>query len=192
MAVQETERWLEEFPDLVRRALDRDESAWRTLVDRLSGVVWKVLNTYEMSATDREEAFASTFFRLYEKLAAIHEPRALPKWVATTARNEANAMYRSRKRTVPTEELPLREIIPGDHDRSMLDDELLRAVLIAFAKLPPKAQALLRLVTAVPALSYDEIGDLLGIPHGSIGPMRQRYLDRLRSLLHPYLCGGMT
>jgi DNA-directed RNA polymerase specialized sigma24 family protein len=31
-----------------------------------------------------------------------------------------------------------------------------------------------------PALEYSEISRALGIPHGSIGPTRQRGLDRLR------------
>lgn len=182
--------WIEELPGLIERALSGDEQAWRNLVDRFSGLVWKVLSTYDLSASDREEAFASTFYRLFEKLSSLREPRALPKWLATTARNEANAVCRTRRRLVPTDVLPLREVLPGDHDRALLDDELLGAVMAAFATLPPPAQALLRLLTAVPALSYEEIASLLDIPVGSIGPTRQRYLQRLRGALIPYLNGG--
>jgi RNA polymerase sigma factor (sigma-70 family) len=182
--------WTDELPGLIEQALGGHEPSWRDLVDRFSGLVWKVLNTYDLSSTDREEAFASTFYRLFEKLSTLREPRALPKWLATTARNEANAVSRSRRRLVPTDQLPLREVLPGDHDRALLDDELLGAVMAAFATLPPAAQALLRLLTAVPPLSYEEIGVLLDVPVGSIGPTRQRYLRRLRSALAPYLEGG--
>ena len=42
--------------DLVARALDHDQSAWRDLVDRLKGVSWKVLYGYEMSDEDRKDA----------------------------------------------------------------------------------------------------------------------------------------
>jgi RNA polymerase sigma factor (sigma-70 family) len=182
--------WTDELPALIERALAGDEPSWRHIVDRFSGLVWKVLHTYDLSASDREEAFASTFYRLFEKLETLREPRALPKWLATTARNEANALSRTRRRLVPTDELPLREVLPGDHDRALLDDELLGAVMAAFATLPPAGQALLRLLTAVPPLSYDEIASLLGVPVGSIGPTRQRYLQRLRAALAPYLEGG--
>ena len=182
--------WTDELPGLIERALAGDEASWRELVDRFSGLVWRVLHTYDLSATDREEAFASTFYRLFEKLSSLREPRALPKWLATTARNEANAVSRSRRRLVPTDQLPLREVLPGDHDRALLDDELLGAVMAAFATLPPAAQALLRLLTAVPPLSYEEIATLLDVPVGSIGPTRQRHLQRLRSALTPYLEGG--
>ena len=185
-----TAAWIEELPGLIERALGGDDQAWRNLVDRFSGLVWKVLSTYDLSASDREEAFASTFYRLFEKLSSLREPRALPKWLATTARNEANAVCRTRRRLVPTDVLPLREVLPGDHDRDMLDDELLVAVMAAFATLPPPAQAMLRLLTAVPPLSYEEIASLLDVPVGSIGPTRQRHLQRLRTALIPYLNGG--
>ena len=68
--------------------------------------MWKVLHTYDLSASDREEAFASTFYRLFEKLSTLREPRALPKWLATTARNEANAVSRTRRRLVPDRPAP--------------------------------------------------------------------------------------
>ncbi len=184
--------WTEELPGLIDRALAGDEQSWRELVDRFSGLVWKVLNTYGLSASDREEAFASTFYRLFEKLSTLREPRALPKWLATTARNEANAVCRTRRRLMPTDELPLREVLPGDHDRALLDDELMAAVMAAFATLPPAGQALLRLLTTVPPLSYQEIAALVGVPVGSIGPTRQRYLQRLRVALVPYLEGGRS
>ena len=38
-------------------------------------------------------------------------------------------------------------------------------------------------------LSYEEISGLIGMPVGSIGPTRQRYLQRLRAALGPYLEG---
>jgi RNA polymerase sigma factor (sigma-70 family) len=182
--------WTDELPGLIERALAGDESSWRQLVDRFSGLVWKVLHTYDLSPNDREDAFASTFYRLFEKLSTLRQPRALPKWLATTARNEANAVSRTRRRHVPTDQLPLCEVLPGDHDRALLDDELLVAVMAAFATLPPAGQALLRLLTAVPPLSYEEIAALLEVPVGSIGPTRQRYIKRLRAALAPYVEGG--
>jgi RNA polymerase sigma factor (sigma-70 family) len=181
--------WTDELPGLIERALAGDESSWRQLVDRFSGLVWKVLHTYDLSTSDREEAFASTFYRLFEKLSTVRDPCALPKWLATTARNEAHAVCRTRRRLVPTDQLPL-EVLPGDHDRALLDDELLVAVMAAFATLPPAGQALLRLLTAVPPLSYEEIAALIDVPIGSIGPTRQRYLERLRAALAPYVEGG--
>lgn len=189
-ADRDYQRWTDEYEDLVRRALDRDESAWRVLVDRLSGVVWKVVNSYDLEPADRDEVFASTFFRAFQSLHTVKEPKTLPGWIATVARNEAYALAKARRRVVPMEELPFREVMSGELDSSLLDSELLRAVMAAFQKLPAKAQALLRLLTCVPPLSYDEISRTLGMPKGSIGPTARRHLDVLRAALRPYTLGS--
>lgn len=175
-----------DWGELVQQALAGNERAWRILVDRLSGVVWKVLNSFALEEADRDDAFASTFFRLYSRLSTIEQPDRLPGWVATTARNEARALWRARQRTVPVAELPLRELRFDAIDEGLLDDELIRAALAAFKTLPPKAQTLLRLLTAVPPLSYKEIAEILGIPRGSIGPTAGRNLSQLRRLLSAY------
>ncbi|MEO6156312.1 MAG: sigma-70 family RNA polymerase sigma factor [Ilumatobacteraceae bacterium] len=166
--------------ELVDRALLRDSQAWRALVDRLKGVAWKVLYGYDLSEEDRKDAFASTFFRLYERLATIREPEKLPGWVATTARNEAHSIFRKRRRTVPMEEMELRDAPVVDHSERLIADELSAALHTAFLRLPPLSQQLMRLLSSDPPLGYDEISDLLDLPRGSIGPMRQRCLERLR------------
>jgi RNA polymerase sigma factor (sigma-70 family) len=176
--------------ELVTAALDGDSGSWESLVDRLSGVVWRVVSSFDLGRTDREDAFASTFFRLYDKLATVAEPEALPGWMATTARNEVHSLLRSRKRTVPMEPLPLRQIDFTEVDERLLDDELTRAALAAFAALPPRGQALLRALTATPPLSYKEISRLLDMPVGSIGPMRAQYLRQIRSAMRPLLGDG--
>jgi RNA polymerase sigma factor (sigma-70 family) len=177
----------DEWQPLAERARLGEEAAWRTIVDHLSGVVWKVLMSYDLSPADRDDAYASTFFRLFEKLESVHDCSRLPGWVASAARNEANAVWRKRKRLVPSDELhvqlQLREIPSAEIDEGLLDSELLASVMHAFGKLPAEGQALLRLLTAVPPLSYDEISALLGIPKGSIGPTAGRLLARLRRLV---------
>jgi len=170
----------EDWTALVDAALTGDEAAWRRIVDGLSGVVWKVLMSYALNPADREDAYASTFFRLYEKLHTVNDPRCLPGWIGTAARNEANALWRRRKRAVPTERPPVREAYYADLDERLIDGETLASVMQAFGQLPAQAQALLRLLTAVPPLSYDEISIVLGMPKGSIGPTGGRLLEKLR------------
>ncbi len=178
-----------ELVTLAALARTGDDRSWRQLVDRLKGVAWKVLYGFDLTQEDRKDAFAASFFHLYERLGTIRELEKLPGWVATTARNEALMLVRRRDRQVPMEELPYRETSAGDHDSALLDGELKRAMLLAFERLPADAQALLRLCTADPPLGYDEISRLLGMPRGSIGPKRQRCLERLRNSpeLAPFL-----
>jgi RNA polymerase sigma factor (sigma-70 family) len=174
----------EDWAPIVERALAGDDEAWRRMVDRLSGVVWKVLMSYDLNPADREDAYASTFVRLFDKLHTVNDPSRLPGWIATAARNEANSVWRTRKRMVPSDQLQLRDLQSGELDEALLDREMLVSVMHAFGALPAEGQALLRLLTAVPALSYDEISELLDMPKGSIGPTAGRLLARLRRLVH--------
>lgn len=176
------EREQPRFEDLVPRAIDGDHAAWESIVARLQRVVWHAIAGFDLSAADRQDAFAATFFRLSERLATVQQPQKLPGWVATTARNEVLTLLRARRRLTPTDPADMAlPASPATSDDSLLDDELHRAVHSGFAALPPRCQELLRLATLDPPLSYAEIGQLLGMPHGSIGPTRQRCLDQLRS-----------
>ena len=117
-----------EWQALVERALTGDQSAWRELVDRLKGVAWKVLYGYDLSTEDRNDAFASTFFRVYERLQSIRDPQKLPGWVATIARNEANTIYRKRAKFVPMAEVPLRSVAAADHSERLIQGVISRPI----------------------------------------------------------------
>lgn len=166
--------------ELVTRALAGDRSAWEGIVARYQGVAWRVVGTFDLSVEDRNDVFASAFFRLFERLETIREPEKLPGWIATTTRNEALTLLRSRRRERPIDLTHVEGGGTGSSDDGLLDAELRAAVRRAFAALPPECRALLALVTADPPLSYDEVASLTGRPRGSIGPTRQRCLDRLR------------
>ena len=76
-----------------------------------------------------------------------------------------------------------------DPDTDILRAELHQALRDGLADLPERDQALLKLRTADPPKSYEEISELLGMPIGSIGPTLRRSLDRLRetSAMRAYL-----
>jgi RNA polymerase sigma factor (sigma-70 family) len=173
-----------DIPTLVERARARDEAAWRVLCHRVKNVAWKVINNEGLRGADADDAFAATFLRLAEKLDTIREPEKLPGWLATTALNECRAIGRSRRRLEPFADLPEPRDAGFQPDEPLLELELRGAVGQAFVQLSEQCQRLLRLLTAVPVLSYDEIGAALGgMPVGSIGPTRGRCLERLRELL---------
>jgi RNA polymerase sigma factor (sigma-70 family) len=177
---------------LVRQARLGDKTAWRDLIGRLKGLVWRVTADGGLSLADREDVFAVTFFRLFEHLDEIREPEKLPGWVATTARNEVRQIMRSRRRTEPRGEIERWENIDVmGVDEGLLDGELRTALQAAFLRLGCPCQQLLRLVSAVPPLSYDQVSQLMGVPRGAVGPTRQRCLERLRRSpeLRPFLLG---
>lgn len=167
--------------ELVAGARDGDERAWRELCSRVKNVAWKTINSYGVRGADAEDAYAATMFRLAEHLDRIRDPERLPGWIATTARNETLGLFRSRRRTMVVDAVPERDTGNGEPDDALVRDELRDAVRRAFALLDERCQRLLRILTADPPIPYDDVGALLEMPHGSIGPTRRRCLETLRS-----------
>jgi DNA-directed RNA polymerase specialized sigma24 family protein len=79
------------------------------------------------------------------------------------------------------------ESLPDDRaslgDQGLLAAERHAALREAFDQLPPNGKQLISLLIADPPLPYADISARLGIPVGSIGPNRSRYLDKMRK--HP-------
>lgn len=178
------------FADLVASALDGRRDAWETLVDRLQNVAWHAISGFSLASEDRQDAFSATFFRLFERLHTIREPEKLPGWVATTARNEVHVLLRARRRQVPSElDDAAVPAVTVELDEDLVRDERTRALRLALARLPEQCRQLLHLLMVDPPMGYAEISEVLGIPHGSLGPTRQRCLARLRATpeLSPFL-----
>ena len=168
---------------LVGAARAGDAGAWDELVDRYLPLVTAVIARFRLSASDADDANQTVWLRLVEHLDGLREPRALPGWLATTARHEALALIRRRNRDLPVD--PGTTTFEVDGDNPDLDDDLVRdlraqALRDALEELPPKRRELLLLMLADPPVSYDEISLRLGIPKGSIGPTRARALEQLR------------
>jgi RNA polymerase sigma factor (sigma-70 family) len=166
---------------IVRAAAQGAEAQWSWLVDRYSEVIWTVARVHRLSREDAGDVVQTTWLRLAEHINDLRNPSAVRAWLITTARRECLRLLRFRSRETPTvDELSP----PGDpgpsSDHSVLVAERNAVLWRAFRTLSERDQRLLRLLTADPALSYEEISAILGIRIGSIGPTRARALDRLR------------
>jgi RNA polymerase sigma factor (sigma-70 family) len=167
----------------LRRVIDGDQRAWDEIVEHFGGLVWSIARGYRLGALT-DDVVQTVWLRLAEYCDRIRDPERLAGWLATTTRNEALRVARKRTDVVSLPEYPER-----DDRRQLSIDEIVtdhdtqRHVLAAFAKLPEKDQQLLRLLCAVPPLDYATIAELLGRPIGSIGPSRERSLNKLRRLL---------
>jgi RNA polymerase sigma factor (sigma-70 family) len=170
--------------DLVHAAVQGDEEAWDALVERYSPLLMSVLRRYRMGADDLRDVAQTVWLRLIENLPNLREPRALPSWIITTARNESVRVLKAGARTRPFSsmfegEAPMPSNDP-ELDVDMLLAERREALLEAFAELADRERELLTLLVADPALTYAEIGRRLSMSVGSIGPTRGRILEKLR------------
>ena len=170
-----------EVRELVPRAATGDRQAWESLVARYERLVWGVVRSHRLGDADAADVFQTTWLRLLEHLDSLRNPDAVGGWLATTARNECLRVLRHQSRQIPTadDQIP-EEPVPAQIDDALLADERDAALWRAFATLSARCQALLRMLAADPAPSYEEISGALGMPVGSIGPTRGRCLESLR------------
>ena len=170
--------------DLVTRARNGDQRAWDDLVERYAPLVWSVCHRYQLSRADAEDVHQTVWLQLVSRLDKIREPDALPGWLATTTRRECVRALRAARGPHAADSVPDAETI-SDQRAATAEQELLvaerHAVLLeALARLRPCCQRLIGKLIEDPPLSYAQISASLGIPVGSIGPLRGRCLDRLR------------
>jgi RNA polymerase sigma factor (sigma-70 family) len=173
-----------EVGEQVRLAASGERSAWEALVDRYEGLLWGIARSHRLDEASASDVVQTTWLALLEHLDDLRNPNALSGWLATTARHECLRVLRHSARQIPTED----DRIPGDAvppvaEAHLLADERDAELWRAFATLSARCQALLRMLCAEPAPSYDDVGVALGMPVGSIGPTRGRCLATLRRTL---------
>jgi len=170
-----------DLADLVQAAADGEQDSWNAIVERFAGLIWATVRAHRLNAADSAEVVQTTWLRLVEHLDRIREPDRLGGWLATTTRNECLALIRHGAREVVTSDMETFEADGGVAlDQALLATERDRAFWRAFAGLGDRCQALLRVLMADVAPSYQEVSAALGMPIGAIGPTRRRCLERLR------------
>ena len=169
---------------LVSAAAAGDQSAWNRLVQEYGSMIWAIARAHRLRDADAADVSQATWLALLQHLKRLSNPAGVGAWLATTARRECLAVLRGSERRVlfgdDGPEHESQEPPPGD---ALLAAERNEALWRSFSCLRASDQALLRLVTADPRPSYEEIAAALHIPIGSIGPTRQRALARLREQL---------
>jgi len=164
-----------------------DEATWQTTVRRYEGLLRSAARVVLRSDADVDEAVQRTWVLLFRNADRINDPQRLPGWLSTTARREALAILRGQQRAIPSEDVADR-VAPDESDvaTAMMDAELRRALDEAVEKLPLSQRLIVQALLREPA-SYDALSAELGIPRGSLGPLRGRAVRALRAQLEPSL-----
>jgi RNA polymerase sigma factor (sigma-70 family) len=172
--------------ELVTCARNGEKQAWDALVDRYAPLIWSICRRHGLGRADTEDVGQAVWLHLVGHLGNLHEPAALPGWLSTTARRECLRVLRAGRplaagHVLDAETLPDNQAGPAEQE--LLAAERQAALREAFLDLPPCGQRLIALLLEDPPVPYAEISVRLGIPAGSIGPNRRRYLDKMRR--HP-------
>lgn len=172
--------------ELLRLAAMNDWAAWHEMVKRFGHLIMHTAATTGLNSSDAADAAQLTWLRLYQHIHEIREPQHLPSWLAVTARREALRIALGAKRYILCAEpdtdygtyrnWAVTDTYPVEGDYSPV-------VEVALRNLPARYEQLLRLLVSEECPSYTEVAKRMGIPIGSIGPMRMRALQMLRQEL---------
>jgi RNA polymerase sigma factor (sigma-70 family) len=173
--------------DLVTGAGNGDRQAWDALVERYAPLIWSICRRHRLGDADAEDVGQNVWLQLVDHLDRVRDPAAIPGWLATVTRRECLRVLRAVQAPLAARYVMDAETIPdeqaGTAEQELLAAERHAALSEAFRNLPPSGRRLILMLIQDPPVPYAEISARLGIPVGSIGPTRSRYLGKLRR--HP-------
>ncbi|MGH3203314.1 MAG: RNA polymerase sigma factor [Streptosporangiaceae bacterium] len=169
---------------LVTRARNGDKQAWDAIVERYAPLIWSICRRYRLGAADVDAVGQSVWLQLVDQLGKLRDPAALPGWLSAATQRECGRVLRAQRgprvawyvldaETIPDEQA-------GSAEQELLAAERHAVLREALTRLPPGCQRLIAMLIDDPPLPYAQIGPRLGVPLASIGPSRDRCLEKLR------------
>jgi RNA polymerase sigma factor (sigma-70 family) len=164
---------------LVYAARRGDNAAWRRLVERFDPMLRKVARSFRLAPCDVDDVLQETWVLLYRNIGGLREPAAIAGWLATTVRRRSLRLVQSQARVQLTDDPDLGASHEDTPEAIVLEAEQRDSFRKAVRELPDRQRRVLTVLAAQPSLDYEQIGGLLQMPIGSIGPTRARGLARL-------------
>jgi RNA polymerase sigma factor (sigma-70 family) len=162
------------------------------LVREMNPLLWATVRAQGVDRDEAADIVQNTWVQLVRHAARIEEPRAVLKWLITTARRAAwDAVKRTRADTARRTDLPdddeaRHAALPDgapQPDAQVLARERDRMLWEAFGTLSDRCRELLHLISLADRPDYRSISAAVGMPVGSIGATRGRCLAKLRTEL---------
>jgi RNA polymerase sigma factor (sigma-70 family) len=163
---------------LVSQVLGGDRQAFRLLIKQHERLVAHMVGRLIGVAEDREELCQDAFLKVYEKLGEFNFQSKLSTWIATIAYRHAINHLRKKKIEVQDIHNEAPFISVDDPAERLEDQDLNDIVTKLIGQLPVQYRAVLTLYH-LDGMSYPEIGEITGMPEGTV----KSYLFRARNLL---------
>jgi RNA polymerase sigma factor (sigma-70 family) len=173
---------------LVRACLRGDEEAWSVLIDKYKNLVFSIPVRSGLTREEAGDIFQAVCLDLISELSQLRDARALPAWLIRVTSNKCFHLKRRRNlgRTSETSERDLASIQDGagSPEDLLSQIEAEQTLRESVAALPPRCRRLVEMLFFEnPSRPYSEVAAALGLALGSIGFIRRRCLERLRSSL---------
>ena len=162
------------LPEFVADLQRQDETAFRALVQRYSGLVYRQIRLKCGQNAALEDLSQEVFWRVYQALPRFSGTH-LGAWIARIARNLCIDEIRKQSRRVKTVE---EDDVPQIDGNCGSAQEELPGFLSRLSAIEREVL----LLRVLEKMSYKEISELTRIPVNSIGPTIRRALDNMRKV----------
>jgi len=179
--------------ELVRRALARDGTAVRTIVEQNNRRLYRIARSIVRSDTEAEDVVQEAYVSAFTHLDSFRGDSSLATWLSRITMNEAFARLRREHATVDLEaatahptsaqiiQFP-QTVASDDPERTMAQREILHLVERATDNLPEMFRIVF-VARVIEGLSVEETADLLGLKTETV----KTRLHRARRLLREQL-----
>ncbi len=177
-------RWAD-VDALVRACLSGDADAWETLIRRYRRLIYSIPVAFRIPTDQADDVFQRVALKLLENLHQLRSIDGLVAWISVMTRRECLALLQgeNRYRGIAEEDMESSGVALAQDSDVVLTIEQEHALVLALERLGEPCRGLLgALYVERPTPSYEEIGQRLGRPVGSLGPTRSRCLSKLRKL----------
>ncbi len=163
-----------ELDKLLVRISEGDNAAFERLYEQTRRGVYSFLYTYFHNQADTEDAMQSVYLNLKRGIHTYRHGSNASAWILQIAKNLALNEINKKKREVPTEEIDLGST-PHEGGRYEMNDLMQRT-------LTEEEQQIVTL-HVIWNYKHREIGEMLGLPVGTVTSKYKRSLEKLKNAL---------
>lgn len=167
---------------LVSRIVNGDIQAFRLLIRQHERLVAHMIGRLVKNQEEREELCQDVFLKVHEHLQEFNFQSRLSTWIATIAYRHAINFMRKRKMLlsdIPEEESISGYFVEEENPESLASEQDLDRVVLSLVDTLPAQYKVVLTLYHVDGMSYPEIGEVTGMPEGTV----KSYLFRARNLL---------
>jgi RNA polymerase sigma-70 factor (ECF subfamily) len=182
---------MEETRLLVERILNGDKKAFEQLVRQNQRLVGQMVARMVPNPKDHEDLCQDVFMRVYENLSGFRFNAKLSTWIAQIAYNRCvNYLQKKRVPVFGDRDLEMTgepgednysDLQPGPEDVAE-ERDLSQRVRAEIGNLPPAQRTVITLYH-LQDMSYEEIGDIMKLPSGTVKSHLFRARRKLKELL---------
>ena len=179
--------------ELIPRLREGDEDAFRELVTAFRDRVYNTVLSIVLQNEDAEDIAQDVFIQVYRSINSFAGNSALSTWIYRIAVNRSLDHLRGKKRQkrfgnisslFGRDNEPVNTATEFQHPGVAAEQKENAAILFAAVKKLPDNQQAAFVLNKAEGLSYNEIGEVLGISESAVDSLLQRAKQNLRKLIN--------